>query len=493
MNSVDQNLLNAVLRQDLYSFTRKTFNMLNPGQTFVPEWYIQAITLQLERVRHGEINRLIINLPPRSLKSITGSVAFPAFVLGHDPTQRVICASYSAELARKHSNDFRAILASAWYQALFPNTRIGPYKDSETEIELTRRGGRLSTSTGGTLTGRGGDLIIIDDPLKPVDALSASRRDAANQWLLNTVMSRLDDKRAGAIVIVMQRVHMDDLTGFVLRLSNDWTVLSLPAIAESFQTIPLADDRFRERQPGDLLSPIREPMAVLEQLRLQLGSDIFSAQYQQAPVPPGGAMIKRHWIQRYTQMPVVEGPTFILQSWDTAMKGGPDNDWSVCTTWLETQYQWYLLDVWRKRVGYPTLKGAVVELARRSGAKQVLVEETGTAIALLQELKFQVPGIVGIKPDRDKETRMSTASAKFEAGQVYLPERAPWLPELEAELFSFPGSIFDDQIDSISQALNNGHTKLWKWIKLGQSRPLAQTRSISHMGCTMDFGPFCRW
>jgi hypothetical protein len=154
MNSVDHSLLNAALRRDLYSFTRKTFNMLNPGQTFVPEWYIQAITYQLERVRRGEVNRLIINLPPRSLKSITASVAFPAFVLGHDPTQRIICASYSAELARKHSNDFRAILASAWYQALFPNTRIGPYKDSETEIELTRRGGRLSTSTGGTLTRR---------------------------------------------------------------------------------------------------------------------------------------------------------------------------------------------------------------------------------------------------------------------------------------------------------------------------------------------------
>jgi predicted phage terminase large subunit-like protein len=491
MNSVDQNLLNAVLRQNLYSFTRKTFNMLNPGQPFVPEWYIQAITYQLERVRRAEIKRLIFNLPPRSLKSITASVAYPAFVLGHDPTLRIICASYSAELARKHSNDFRAILASAWYQALFPTTRIGPYKDSETEIELTRRGGRLSTSTGGTLTGRGGDLIIIDDPLKPVDALSDSRRDAANQWFLNTVMSRLDDKRTGAIVIVMQRVHMGDLTGFVLGLSNDWTVLSLPAIAETSETVPLAHDRFHERQPGDLLSPERGPLEILEQFRGQLGSDIFSAQYQQAPVPPGGAMIKRHWIQRYAQMPPRKGTTFIIQSWDTAMKGGPDNDWSVCTTWLETENQWYLLDVWRKRVDYPTLKAAVVEQARKWGAQQVFVEEAGTAIGLLQELKFKVPGIVGIKPEHDKATRMSIASAKFEAGQVYLPERAPWLPELEGELFSFPGSTFDDQIDSISQALNSGHTKLWKWIKLGQSRPLPQTRSISRMGWPGDFGPFC--
>jgi phage terminase large subunit-like protein len=114
-------------------------------------------------------------------------------------------------------------------------------------------------------------------------------------------------------------------------------------------------------------------------------------------------------------------------------------------------------------------------------------------LVCFKSLKFQVPGIVGIKPERDKETRMAVASAKFEAGQVYLPERKPWLPELEAELFSFPGSIYDDQIDSISQALNNGHTKLWSWIKLGKSRPLAQTRLISRMGCTMDFGPFSGW
>lgn len=131
--------------------------------------------------------------------------------------------------------------------------------------------------------------------------------------------------------------------------------------------------------------------------------------------------------------------------------------------------QWYLLDVWRKRVDYPTLKAAVIEQAKKWNAHQVLIEEAGTAIGLLQELRFQVRGLVAIKPERDKETRMAIASAKFEAKQVYLPERASWLPELEAELFAFPGSRFDDQIDSISQALNNGHTGLWKWIKLGQS------------------------
>ncbi len=213
---MDRAVLNAILRRDFSAFVRKTFHTLSPGQTFVPAWHIAALAYQLERIRCGENTRLIINMPPRSLKSMTASVAFPAFVLGHDPTRRIICASYSGELAHKLSNDFRAVLASPWYRAVFPQTRIGSYKDSETEIELTRRGFRLATSTGGTLTGRGGDLIIIDDPLKPADALSDLKRNAANEWFLNTVLSRLDDKRTGAIVIIMQRVHLDDLTGFVL-------------------------------------------------------------------------------------------------------------------------------------------------------------------------------------------------------------------------------------------------------------------------------------
>ena len=445
------------------------FRRFHRARSFIPGWHINALVYQLERVRRGEIKRLILNMPPRSLKSMTASVAFPAFVLGHDPTRRIICASYSSELAHKHSNDFRTLITSPWYRTAFSIARVGDYKDSETEIELTRRGFRLATSTGGTLTGRGGDLIIIDDPLKPIDAMSEVKRNAANDWFLNTVVSRLDDKRTGAIVIVMQRVHIDDLTGFVLRQSDEWTVLSLPAIAETSETIRLSANEDHRREPGEVLAPEREPKEILEQLRSQVGSDVFSAQFQQAPVPPGGAMIKRHWVRRYTVLPLASSGSFIIQSWDTAAKGGPDNDWSVCTTWLvANDFQWYLLDVWRGRVDYPTLKVKVEELAKQWGANQVLIEEVGTAIGLLDELRFRVAGTTGIIPERDKVTRMSIASAIFEAGQVHFPERASWLPELEAELFSFPVSRYDDQVDSISQALNHGKSSsLWTWIKLG--------------------------
>jgi predicted phage terminase large subunit-like protein len=467
MSPVDQQqLLTAILRSDFPSFLRKCFHTLSPGQSYVEGWPTLAMAHQLERVRRGEIKRLIINTPPGSLKSTTCSVAFPAFILGHDPSRRIICVSYSTDLARKLSNDHRAILESDWYREAFPGTRIGRFKDSETEVELTRRGFRLATSIGGTLTGRGGEIVIIDDPLKPVDALSETKRAAANQWFLNTLLSRLDDKRTGAIVIVMQRLHMDDLTGFVLGANGDeWTVLRLPAIAEGHETIPLPKGFRHDRRLGDVLWPSREPSAVLENLRRQLGSDVFSAQYQQSPVPPGGAMIKRHWIMRYVKLPTNEG-WMIVQSWDTAAKGGPENDWSVCTTWMRVgAAHWYLLDVWRGRINYPALKTKVIELAKEWRAQQVLVEESGTAIGLIEELNCEVSGLTAVKPTNSKEARMSIASAKFEAGQVFLPEQASWLAELEAELFSFPGSRHDDQVDSISQVLQHEDT-LGIWYKL---------------------------
>jgi hypothetical protein len=264
-------IFRALLRRDFPTFVRKVFSTLESGQAYVPNWHLEAIAYQLERVRCGEIKRLIINMPPRSLKSITASVPFPAFVLGHDPTRRIICVFYSGDLAKKHANDCRAVLEAPWYRELFPGTRIGQ-KDSETEIELSARGFRLATSVGGTLTGRGGDLIIIDDPLKPDDAYSETKRNGANEWFKNTLLSRLDDKRTGAIIIVMQRVHMDDLTGFVLSTSDEWEILNLSAIAEVDEVIPISATEVHRRRVGEALSPVREPLSVLEKIRVTSGA-----------------------------------------------------------------------------------------------------------------------------------------------------------------------------------------------------------------------------
>jgi hypothetical protein len=168
----DQDLLRAVLRTDLYAFTQKAFETVVPGVTFSRNWSTQAVTHALERVVRGETTRLIINIPPRHLKSICASVALPAFLLGHDPTKKIISVSYSDDLAVKFSNNCRAIMQSEWYKRTFPQTQIDRTKNTETEFRTTKRGYRLATSVGGTLTGRGGDVIIIDDPIKPQDAQS---------------------------------------------------------------------------------------------------------------------------------------------------------------------------------------------------------------------------------------------------------------------------------------------------------------------------------
>ena len=202
--------------------------------------------MRFERVAAGEIKRLIILVPPRSLKSICASVALPAWLLGSDPTRRIICVSYSADLAAKHARDCRAVMTAPWYQAVFPSTRLDPAKSAETEFMTTQRGFRLATSTGGTLTGRGGNIIIIDDPLKPADAHSDARRLDLQQWFSNTLLSRLDDKVNGAIVLVMQRLHIDDLAGYLME-QEGWEVLSLPAIAEVEQEVLIGPDKVHYR------------------------------------------------------------------------------------------------------------------------------------------------------------------------------------------------------------------------------------------------------
>jgi predicted phage terminase large subunit-like protein len=460
-------IVNAACRDDFVSFIRKCFDILSPGSTFLPNWHICALAYHLEQVRLNKITRLIINMPPRSLKSLVSSVALPAFILGHDPGRRIIAVSYGAELAIKHANDFRAVVESPWYRSVFPWMRISSVKNTESEVLTTRQGYRLATSVDGTLTGRGGDLVIIDDPLKPIDALSDSRRQRPNDFFKNTVLSRLDDKRSGAIVVVMQRLHMDDLAGMLLRDGDEWTLLSLPAIAEYQQTVQIGEKKYHTRVVGDLLHPEREPISVLAAIRSQLGADTFAAQYQQAPIPPGGAMIKRHWIRRYDRPPIQDWKSRLFQSWDTASKEGGQNDWSVCTTWQFHENKYYLIDVLRGRYDYPTLKMRAIQYAKVHEPSRILIEDTGVGTALVAELKDAGLYAIPVKPERDKVTRMSIQSGKFESGQVLFPNTAPWLTDMESELFAFPNGRHDDQVDSISQALAHlasGYDSTMSWV-----------------------------
>ena len=284
------------MQRNLTSFTEFAFGVVRPGVLFKPNWHFEAVTNKLSQVASGEVRRLIITMPPRTLKSLCASVALPAWFLGHYPSERVVVVSYSDFLSRTHANDFRLVVNHPIYQATFPAMRLE--RDTDREIVTTKRGKRIATSIDGTLTGLGGNLIIIDDPLKLGDAMSEAVRARVIEWYRSTLLSRADDKTAARIVLVMQRVHQDDLAGY-LQEQGGFEVLNLPAIAQRNETYELGDGRTYTRQKGELLHPEHEPAHVLAELKREMGPIAFSAQYQQSPIPPGGTIIKRKWLTPY--------------------------------------------------------------------------------------------------------------------------------------------------------------------------------------------------
>ncbi len=473
----------ALLRSDFNAFIERSFHELNPTTAFLSNWHIEKIAAELEACRRGETKRLIINVPPRSLKSHCTSIAFPAWVLGHDPSAQIIAASYAQELANKLSGDCRALFYSSFYQDLF-STRLSPQRQAVEEFVTTRQGFRLSTSTGGVLTGRGANFIIIDDPLKPDDAFSDTQRKAVNDWFDQTVYSRLNNKKDGCIILIMQRLHEDDLVGHVLGM-EPWKVIRFPAIAEEDEVSVVQSRLFGprrfERRAGEALHPEREPLEVLNHVRGVLGEYNFSGQYQQSPIPLGGGLVKAEWFKTYTAGDLPGTFELIFQSWDTANKPTELSDYSVCTTWGVKENHLYLLHVLCKRLGYPELKRAVREQADSFRPHTILIEDKASGTQLIQELRSEgVHAIQKYEPTMDKIMRMHSVTSTIENGFVHLPDKAAWLPEYLHELTGFPKSKYDDQADSTSQALD--------WFKqncVNLGEPFAECLALEEDG----FGP----
>jgi predicted phage terminase large subunit-like protein len=472
-------LLAALLRTDLRYFVWKVFQTVLPGTTYLPNWHIDAIVYQLMRMHCGENRRLLINQPPRSLKSICVSIAYVAWLLGHNPTRRIIVVSYSNDFAIELHRQFRMVIDAPWYRVLFPAMRVA--KDTGTELVTTTGGSRYATSVGGTLTGRGADLIIIDDPMKAEDANSELARKRVIDWYGGTLVSRLNDKDNGPIVVVMQRLHEDDLAGHLL-LQGSWHLLELPAIAVADGKIRIGKDRSFTRRVGDVLHAGRENKDVLDRIKAEIGSLMFSAQYQQRPVPLEGNLIRREWLRRYDNLPPRGPRTCIAQSWDCASMIGDANDYSVCTTWLVAANDYYLINVFRGRLQYPDLRRKVVSMAAQYAAETILIEDAGPGMMLLQDLQRATPhGMtrpLGIKPEGSKADRMAAQSAKVEAGHVHLPKDAEWLDSFLLEMLAFPKGRHDDQIDSVSQFL--------KWVSTHWSNQDTDIGGIIQVKCDYD-------
>jgi hypothetical protein len=391
----------ALLARDLMAFTEFGFGIVRPGQPLKPNWHLEAVTEKLRQVASGETRRLIITLPPRTLKSLCASVCLPAWFLGHNPGERVVVVSYSDLLSRAHANDFRLLVKNPMYQAAFPQMRLE--RDTDREIITTKRCKRIATSIDGTLTGLGGNLIIIDDPLKLGDAMSESVRGRVIEWYRSTLLSRGDDKTKTRIVVVMQRVHQDDLVGY-LQEQGGFDVLNLPAIAQRAETFDLGGGRTYMRQVGELLHPEHEPVEVLREIKREMGPIAFSAQYQQAPVPAGGAIIKKKWLTTYENLGRGAGDRIIV-SWDIALSEAETGDYSACVVLLARNEVFYVLEVIRGRFPFDALKAKVLEVQRRYRPCTLLIEDSPISRGLIQSLREQSVNITCYKPDTDKRAR----------------------------------------------------------------------------------------
>jgi len=316
--------------------------------------------------------------------------------------------------------------------------------------------------------------LLIDDPLKDhEEANSETVRKALHEWYASVAYTRL--MSGGAIIIIQTRWHEDDLAGWLLRehSSENWDVLSLPAIAEQ-------DEGFRKE--GKALWPERFPLPELEKIRAAIGGRAWASLYQQRPAAAEGAIFKRDWWQFFSSpLPVTMNQ--IVQSWDTAFKKGTENDFSVCTTWGVAGDGYYLLHLWRGRVEFPELKRVLASLAEQWKPNAILVEDKASGQSLIQELKLSTAlPLIPVKADSDKQTRAQAITPLIEAGKVFLPQSAPWVSDFVEEMACFPNGVHDDVVDATTQALNYLRVK-----------PPLSTISLGYSGFDGDLDKEALW
>lgn len=408
----------------------------------------QAIVEKLEAVERGQIKRLMIFCPPRHGKSELVSVRFPAWFLGRNPDKQIIAASCTGELAEGFGRKVRNQIADPIFKKPFPGCALSSDSAASDRFSTTAGGQYAAVGVGGTITGRGAHLLIIDDPVKnSEEANSQTCRAKIKDWYNEVAYTRM--MPGGAIIVMHTRWHEDDLAGWLMseHPEEQWDILCLPAIAE--EDDPLG------REEGAALWQESYPIEALNGIRRQIGERSFSALYQQRPIPAGGSLIQMDWFKRYQQKP--NGYIRTLHSWDTAFKPEQINDWSVCEFWGETESGWYLLDTYRARLAYPDLKRTAINLAARDNPGVILVEDKGSGQSLIQDLRVETRlPVHGVKVNagQGKVFRLQAVSGLIESGRVYLPARASWLPDFEQECMTFPAGKHDDQVDSMSQALD---------------------------------------
>ena len=449
----EDDAISALLRQDFGLFLRLSFNELGGLTPYEHNWHIDAIIHQLDRVRTGDNRRLMVTMPPRHLKSRVVSVAWVAWMLGKNPALTFLCVSYGQTLAEDHAADCLKIMRSRWYVRAFPNTILT--SKAVAHFRTIAGGGRMSSSVDGATTGFGADIIIVDDPMKAQDALSATIRDNVNRWFDETLSQRPNSQMTGAIIVVMQRLHEMDLVGS-LQKRGGYFELCLPAIAPRDERIALTRGRSWQRIEGCALHPARQSLASLLERKTQ-SPYMFAGQFLQNPIPEIGNIIEAAWLREYADGELDQSQGQIVMSLDTASKDNPFNDYSAFVIARVFGKQIHLIHVERARLKFPELKAKTIELARDNGVHVLLIVDAASGQQLIQTLQAEesagVPLPIARHPKGSKQERVMAASALIQQGRLFLPGTAHWLVDYKSELLGFPGSAHDDQVDATAQLL----------------------------------------
>jgi len=428
--------INALYRTDFRAFLRKAFRIIFPNKELMDNWHLDAIAHELENVRLGKIRRSIINIPPRSMKSLICSVFWPAYLIGRDPSFTVMVVSHSMDLAIELSNKFRELIGSKVYLSIFPAMKGAISKDTESDIVTNKQGGRIALSVMSNVTGRGADLIIMDDPMDASDADNEVACDTLFDWVRQALMSRLNNPATSSMLLVMQRLSIYDLSAR-LDEQGGW-------------------------RKGDLLHEARNPASQLEEQRMAMGDRAYSAQYLQAPFLDGAGVVKWSDFQFVEEPPNQRDRTFICID---AASGSESGSYTVILLCCISDGRLYVYGHYRQKVTLPELYDVVLKAYEDHSLDHIVAEKASNGIGLLQLLTRHFKDIAldigkwhsllqAISPSTSKEIRMEQAMVSVKQGKVLLLKDRPWLPVLRNEFEAFPKGRYDDQVDAFSQAVD---------------------------------------
>jgi predicted phage terminase large subunit-like protein len=463
-------------RYSLETFVKEAWAILEPVNVLQWNWHLSLICEYLTLIKENNFKRIcgqdlegiIFNVPPRTMKSLLITVFFPVWVWTTDPSRRFMFVSYSEKLSTQHSVFRRSVIESDWYQQRWGRVfSFSKDQNLKSHYENSERGAMFSTGMQATATGLGGDVLIFDDPLNPEQAISQAEREAVNLRFDATFRSRINNPVTAVKIVIMQRLHELDLTGHILaREACRWRHVSLPAIAEKEEQVLRPRGRIaKTRLAGDLLWSARLPQPFLDSQRIGMGSWAFNGQYQQSPAPIEGGIIKRQWVRFYRRLP--EKFDFMVQSWDCTFSGGSDHDFVAGQVWARAGGRYYLLPyrAYDRLDFAPTMAAIKACHAKFPQAHAILIEDKANGPAIISELQKEIPGVIAVNPEGGKLARAQAAAPLWESGSIELPDPqsfdVPWIEDYLHNICTFPKAAHDDDVDATSQAL------IWMRTRLG--------------------------